>query len=201
MLAMAKQDLGDQPRIHTHPVGSAQRAEVEAFIRTVYSERFGAQVQAFAPMLVSLRDAQGQLLAAAGYRVASEEPLFLERYLNLPVEHRLGHGQWVKPQRSQIVEVGHLAAQKAGEGRRLILLLGPHLAERGLQWVVSTLTEELRRLFVRLGVIPLALGVADPALLGEDAAHWGSYYDHHPVVLAGQIGPALAALSRPRATT
>jgi hypothetical protein len=99
------------------------------------------------------------------------------------------------------VEVGHLAAQKAGEGRRLILLLGPHLAERGLQWVVSTLTEELRRLFVRLGVIPLALGVADPALLGEDAAHWGSYYAHHPVVLAGQIGPALAALSRPRATT
>ncbi len=199
MLAMAMTDSADQPIIHTHPVGSAQRAEVEAFIRAVYSTRFGAQVQAFAPMLVSLRDANGQLLAAAGYRVASEEPLFLERYLPQPVQHRLASGSASMPQRSQIVEVGHLATQKAGEGRRLILLLGPHLAERGYQWVVSTLTEELRRLFVRLGVIPLALGVADPALLGNDASHWGSYYDHHPVVLAGQIGPALAALSRPRA--
>lgn len=189
--------------LHTHPIGSEGRGEVEAFIRTVYLDRFHAQVQAFAPMLVSLRDADGRVLAAAGYRAASEQPLFLERYLTQPVEHRLAqrsaNGQTSLPPRAQIVEVGHLAAQQAGEGRRLIVLLGPHLAEAGFQWVVSTLTQELRRLFVRLGVIPLALGVADPALLGEDAAHWGGYYDHHPVVLAGQIGAALTALSKPRA--
>jgi hypothetical protein len=78
----------------------------------------------------------------------------------------------------------------------LILMLGPHLAAAGFDWVVSTLTEELRHLFVRLGVVPLALGVADPVALGEDAAGWGSYYDHRPVVLAGQIELALQMLAR-----
>ncbi len=85
---------------------------------------------------------------------------------------------------------------RAGEGRRLILLLGPHLAGQGFEWVVSTLTQELRNLFVRMGVAPLALGVADPAVLGDEAAQWGSYYDHRPLVLAGRLDAALQMLAR-----
>jgi hypothetical protein len=77
-------------------------------------------------------------------------------------------------------------------------MLGPHLAAQGFQWVVSTLTEELRHLFVRLGVAPLALGVADPAALGDGAAGWGRYYNHRPVVLAGQLELALQRLARRR---
>jgi hypothetical protein len=102
------------------------------------------------------------------------------------------------PDRARIAEVGHLAAQRAGEGRRLIFLLGEHLAGEGRQWVVSTLTEELRHLFVRLGITPLALGRADPAALGDTGGLWGSYYDHHPVVLAGQVDQALRLLARRR---
>jgi Thermostable hemolysin len=62
--------------------------------------------------------------------------------------------------------------------------------------VVSTLTEELRHLFVRIGVTPLALGLADPARLGDDAADWGRYYEHRPVVLAGHLPLALRILAR-----
>jgi hypothetical protein len=65
-----------------------------------------------------------------------------------------------------------------------------------LEWVVSTLTQELQHLFVRLGIAPLALGMADPALLGADAADWGSYYDHRPVVVAGRLDLSLRALAR-----
>ena len=103
--------------------------------------------------------------------------------------------------RERIVEVGHLVADQAGAGRRLITLMGPHLAAQGFEWVVSTLTEELRHLFVRIGVTPLALGRADPTVLGDEAALWGSYYEHHPVVLAGHLPHALRQLSRRRALT
>jgi long-subunit acyl-CoA synthetase (AMP-forming) len=65
--------------------------------------------------------------------------------------------------------------------------------------VVSTLTQELRNLFVRMGVAPLALGVADPAVLGDDVAQWGSYYDHRPLVLAGRLESALQMLARRKA--
>jgi hypothetical protein len=183
-------------KLHLHDRRTPGRAAVEDFIRGVYRQRYGADVQHFAPMLVSLQDEDGVVVAAAGYRAANIEPLFLERYLDAPIETRLGETSLVAPQRDRIVEVGHLAASRAGQGQRLILLLGPHLARQGFQWVVATLTQELRHLFVRMGIAPMALGVADPALLGDAAESWGSYYDHRPVVLAGQLSVALQAQAR-----
>jgi hypothetical protein len=178
------------PRLTLHAEGSAGRRRVETFIADIYRARFGAEVHHFTPTLVSLHDAAGCLTAAVGYRRAADGPLFLERYLGAPVEQRLG------VPRSQVVEVGHLAAAQPGAGRRLIARMAPLLAAQGHQWVVSTLTEELRHLFLRLGIVPQALGIADPALLGDEAAAWGRYYDHRPLVGAGAIGPALQALAR-----
>lgn len=170
-----------------------ERAAVERFIRTVYAGHYGADVRQFAPHLVALHDADGEVVAAAGYRPAAIEPLFLECYLPAAVEKLLGDaGQHTE--RARIVEVGHLASGRTGAGRRLIGLLGPHLAQQGYQWAVSTVTEELHRLFLRMGLAPTALGAADPAALGADAAAWGSYYDHRPLVLAGQIDVALVHL-------
>lgn len=172
------------------------RAEVEAFIHGVFLERFGAHVRGFAPVLVALRDDQDRLLAAAGYRAADSGPLFLERYLEQPIERHLQAASGAPVARARIAEVGHLAAVQAGEGRRLVGLMGLLLAEEGFDWIVSTLTKELRQLFVRLGVAPLALGVADPERLGEQAGDWGSYYDHRPLVHAGQLQLALQAMQR-----
>lgn len=180
-------------RLVLHGPDDAHRAEVESFIRGVFAQRFGAALTRFAPRLVSLRDETG-IVAAAGYRPGTDGPLFLERYLEAPVEDALAAIDGSRPARAAIVEVGHLAAARAGEGRRLILQLGPHLAAQGFHWVVSTLTEELRQLFVRLGVVPYALGRADAAALGAAARDWGSYYQHRPVVLAGQLPLALRQL-------
>jgi hypothetical protein len=174
------------------------RAAVESFIQAIYAACYGAHVRDFMPTLVALHDDDGQLMAAAGYRGAGEHALFLERYLDRPVELMLAGDQATAPARERIVEVGHLAAARAGQGRRLILQLGPHLAGQGFDWVVSTLTQELRHLFLRLGIVPVPLGLADPALLGAEAAAWGSYYAHHPLVLAGPIAPALQALAQRR---
>jgi hypothetical protein len=172
------------------------RAATETFIRRVYRVRYGARVTRFAPHLVALRDEAGEIVAAAGYRPAGRGPLFLERYLDAPVERLLAAGGRACPPRERIVEVGHLAANRAGEGRRLIALLAAHLAAENFQWAVCTLTQELRHFFVRLGIAPLALGVADPAALGAEAKDWGRYYEHDPVVLAGPLEPALRGLAR-----
>jgi hypothetical protein len=180
------------PRLQIHSAASPGREQVERFVAAVYQRRFGAVVRQFAPVLVSLHDEQGERVAAAGYRAARLGPLFLERYLSAPVQALLP----AAPAREGIVEVGHLAAVRAGEGRRLIRLLGPHLSSQGFEWAVSTLTQELRNLLVRMGVTPLALGVADPALLGEQAAQWGRYYEHKPLVLAGRLDAATQRLSR-----
>jgi hypothetical protein len=180
-------------RLATHERQDPGRRAVEAFIRNVFEASYGASLSTFAPVLVSLSDESG-IVAAAGYRRADAGVLFLERYLDAPVEALLAQQTATAPARAEIVEVGHLAAARAGEGRRLIAQLGPHLAAQGFQWVVSTLTEELRQLFLRIGVAPLALGRADPRALGDDAAAWGRYYAHRPVVLAGHLPQALRRL-------
>ena len=119
--------LGEATALPLQPVlvhreGDPGRTEVEGFIRRVYAERYGADLQSFAPMLVSLRE-EDRIVAAAGYRSARQGPLFLERYLGAPVESLLAAKANSSPTRDDIVEVGHLAAVRAGEGRRLIRLL------------------------------------------------------------------------------
>lgn len=181
--------------LHEHDAADPLRPDVEEFIRCVYGRHYGADVRQFAPVLVSLREpGDGTIRAAAGYRPAADGPLFLERYLDASVETLLArHGQAL-PARSAIVEIGHLASDHAGDGRRLILELAPHLAALGFDWVVSTLTRRLRLLFLRLGVAPLTLGAADPAALDQAATQWGSYYEHDPVIWAGDLRQALRCL-------
>jgi hypothetical protein len=186
----------DSDALRLHAAGDPHRPGVEAFIRRVYARRYGATIPAFMPLLVSLAAPDGEILAAAGYRGAATGALFLENYLREPVEDELAWHAGRALARREIVEIGHLAAARAGAGRRLMLLIGPHLAQQRFRWAVATLTGELRQMLTRMGVAPLALAPADPLVLGDDAAHWGSYYQHQPVVVAGEVLPALRRLAQ-----
>lgn len=181
-----------------HGPGDPRRGEVEAFIRTVYARRYAARPDRFAPSLMALRDGGGALVAAAGYRRALAATLFLERYLPAPADVMLARCTDGPVPRAAVFEVGHLAARVPGAGRRLIGLVGPHLAAQGCEWVVCTLTRELRHLFMRLGIAPLPLAVAEAAALGADAARWGSYYAHAPQVVAGHLPEVLRRLAEAR---
>lgn len=174
-----------------HARRTSGRAEVEAFIQSIYGTRYGAQIRHWAPSLVSLTT-EAAVVAAAGYRQA-RRPLFLEHYLPAPVEVLIATQVGAIIPRGAIFEVGHFAA-RAGRGRTLMLALGRHLATRGCTWVVCTATRELRLLFDRMGLRPLVLGPARASRLGAEAASWGTYYQHSPVVLAGALEPGLATL-------
>ena len=68
-MALVSPSPGSGPHgLRLHAAGDAQRPAVEDFIRRVYDERYGARVAHFAPTLVSLADARGDVVAAAGYR-------------------------------------------------------------------------------------------------------------------------------------
>lgn len=183
--------------LRTYDRGAAGRAAVETFIAAVFAERYGARVEHFAPVLLALHDdSDGRVAAAAGYRPASDGPLYLERYLARPIQQLLSSASGSAVARADIVEVGHLAAGRTGQGRQLMLQLGRHLQAAGTQWVASTMTAELHGLFARWGIEPLALGRAEPEALGDEARLWGSYYAHRPRVLAGALAPAVARLAR-----
>lgn len=177
-----------------HRAEDAGRADGERFIQSIYAASYGARIPSFAPVLVTLEE-EGVIVAAAGYRRALE-PLYLERYLGAPIEQAIAATGRLTPSRSRIVEVGHLASARPGEGRRLMALLAAHLAERGDAWVVSTATEGLRALLARIGIVAIELGEARGEILGPEHADWGSYYAHRPNVLAGELLANLPRLHR-----
>lgn len=177
----------------TVSLDSPQRGETEHFIRAVFTQHYAARVSSLAPDLMRLEQA-GRIAAAAGWRGAGSGPLFLESYLDEAVESHIGRLAAHPVARERIAEVGNLASIMPGGGARLILQLAAHLDHLGYEWVVFTATQELIGIFTKLGLPPLALGIADPARLGEAASDWGRYYDSRPVVVAGRIRLALDRL-------
>jgi hypothetical protein len=174
---------------------SPRRVEAEAFIRKVFASRYDARVASFAPELLLLEQA-GHIAAAAGWRGAASGRLYLEAYLDAPVQGRIGQLTAHPVARERIVEVGNLASATPGGGVRMIMALADHLHRLDFEWAVFTATQELIGIFTRLGLPPLTLGRADPGRLGSAACDWGRYYDNGPVVVAGRVRLALDRMQR-----
>lgn len=169
----------------------AARADIEAYIARRYLRSHDARIDAFMPLLLAAAHRDGYA-AALGLRPAGSEPLFLERYLDAPIETAVAAGLQQPIERARVVEVGHLAASCRSGGQLLIVLLIEALRGAGFRWLVCTATRQVRALVQSLGLPLHALAAADPARLGEGRAAWGRYYEAEPLVMAGDLAVGVA---------
>ena len=175
-------------------VGARERPAVEAFIRRGFERAYGARLARLMPALMALRRDAG-ILAACGLRAAAGEKLFLETYLDQPVEAALSLATGLALGRADIVEVGNLVIARAGVARRLIFHLTTHLHTAGPAWVVFTAVPALRNNFTRLGIPLVTLAAADGGRLPAAArAEWGDYYEQAPLVTAVRVASAFDAV-------
>jgi hypothetical protein len=181
-----------------------RRACLEQFIAAVYQRRYGAHVVHFAQQLIAFQDGAGSWLAAAGYTPAAIAPLFVEQYLNIPVEAAISDHIVQPVARHHVVEAGNFAATGPGAARDIIVELSAILHRLRLGWVVLTCTRTLLNSFFRLGLVPVLLAHADAQRLPDGGKSWGSYYRTDPVVVAADIAAGfhfLHARQRPDART
>ena len=172
----------------------ADRAAVEAFISQRFAESFGSRIEGFMPRLFSLRNRDGDICGAFGLRSANRN-LFLEQYLDTPIEKTIAARVGGSVERRTIVEVGHFSGAIPGAVRAMIGLLTERLHREGFEWVVFTGTAGLRNAFCRLGLCPIDVQAATiDCLPEEEHAAWGSYYDHAPRVLVGNIQDGYRAM-------
>lgn len=182
------------PAWRFEPVDEVARPVVERFVFDAYRTAYGAHIASFMPDLLALNRG-AELVAACGMRAAADEPLFLEGYLERPIEDVLAAVAGVCAGRSDIVEVGNLAIARPGAARMLIEHLTVHLQLRRERWVVFTAVPVLRNNFLRLRIPLHVLGEARPDLLTPEARRqWGRYYDCSPKVSAVRVADAAAAL-------
>jgi hypothetical protein len=196
-------EQGEAPRAPKRPdyvveylrAGDAGRASLQAFIADGFFTSYGAQVRHFCDTLIGCRDADGQWIAGLGYSLGSDGPLFLEQYLDAPLEQEIGARAGHVVERHQVVEVGNLAAGHAGAARALIVSMTRLLHGHGLHWVAFTATASLLNSFTRLRLKPSVLAEADPRRLPDAGQHWGSYYNTQPQVMFGDIRYGYAQLA------
>lgn len=185
---LALREHGKRFRIAFSGPEAKDRIELEQFIRKSFELAYGAHVRHFMPQLMSLRNGRGELLAVCGLRSAAAEKLFLETYLDEPIDAVLSAKTGKKVRRDDIIEIGNMAGFRPGMARHLIAVLAAHLHEIGVRWVVFTAVPGLRNAFSRLDMELLPICRADKTRL--DAAYqaeWGSYYGAKPFVMAGNL--------------
>lgn len=166
---------------------SPGRSEAEAFVARAFSAKHGASIQSFMPELVSFHDDRGRLRGVVGLRSAAREPLYLEQYLDLPVESAIAVRAGVAVQRDEIVEVGNLAGRHCRDAVSIVAVLPEFLLERGYRWIVFTATSAVQQILHSFGapLTELARAEHDRVRGGHD--DWGRYYVADPRVFAGHL--------------
>ncbi|WP_431484656.1 thermostable hemolysin [Pseudomonas solani] len=176
--------------------GDPGREALEGFVQRSFKAAHDADVQHFLPEMLGLHDRHGDLDAAVGLRLADTGPLFLEQYLDEPMEAAVSRLAGAAVTRAALVEVGNLSSLSAGGARLLIIAVTWLLATRGLRWVAFTGTASLVNSFHRLGLEPISLGRAEAERLADPGSNWGTYYAQRPQVFAGDIGNGYHKLER-----
>jgi len=164
---------------------AADRQELETFIRAMFKRAHNAEITHFMPKLMSVRDMSGKLLAACGLRHADQGTLFLETYLDAPIETLISAHNQIEIPRSDILEVGNLAVAEPVNVRSLLASISVYLHSTHSEFAVFTGISTLRNSLTKLNMSLQLLGEANINRIPEhERAAWGSYYNERPCVMA-----------------
>lgn len=126
------------------------------------SKRFDAHLTAYMPAYLALLDKQ-VMKSVCGYRIAEQEPLFLEQYLDEPADRLLAQRFACPIPRGKLIEFGHLASFGRGLSAFHFRLMAQQLVAMGFEWCIFTATDPLHALMRRFGLQPTLIAQASPA--------------------------------------
>lgn len=169
---------------------SEGRLQLERLVAEKFARVHGASISEFLPHLVGVAETD-YVHSIAGLRFAAKGSLFLEQYLDRPIEQAISDSFRVPVDRCQIVEVGNLVSGRAGAATSLFALLPAILHSAGVRWVACSATPAVRALLAGLDFPSRVIADADPGALANGAGNWGRYYETRPVVIAGSVEAAL----------
>lgn len=194
--ARAKRYQVNEITAHCVLEGAPCRKEVEGFIAAVFRQSYGATITHFMPELIALRDQRGVLMAAFGMRKAASERLFLEQYIDEPIEDLMTRQLGQTISRAEITCIGNLAVANPRNAGVLIAHVIQYSLDTGVEWAVATAHHSLQNGLIKGGRDVYPLAMAHPQRLPEsEQATWGSYYRHTPQIVAirGVAAPVVHA--------
>lgn len=174
---------GSMPEVAIAGTGGIERRVMEQFVAGEFLQQYGANVKTFMPWLLGL-SCTDQLVGVAGLRPAGDGSLFIEQYLDRPIEEEVALHTGLPVKRHRILEIGNLAGHYPGVTRALFPLLTELIYMRGYEWGVCNTTPTVQNALLRLGIPIVPMVRALPERLGAARFMWGSYYTHETTVIA-----------------
>jgi hypothetical protein len=165
---------------------SPERRSLEERVRTGFGFHFGAAIHGFMPQLALYRHHTGRE-GVIGVRSAADQPLFLEHYLDAPIQLMIAEASGQAVSRSRIAEVGQFVVDDRDIVGSFFRDLVPFLRREGFDWVCFTGTNRIRAILKRVGLNGLAVATAAADRAAPTGDHWGNYYDHEPIVIVGKL--------------
>lgn len=156
------------------------RTVVETCIREAFRRDYEARLNTLPRCLVA--DTDGDRVTCAASLRFARDGFFSERYLDQPIEYSIARHEGLAPDRSSVVEIGSLAANRPGKVGSLICDITAFLRRREMRWAFFTATAQLRLFLRRTGISMVELGAADPSRI-ENPEIWGQYYRQFPKVM------------------
>ncbi len=180
-----------------HATQSPDRVEIETYISEKFYTAYGASVSHFLPWLIELQ-CDNIRSAACGLKDAHSGKLYLENYLDMPIEQAISQATKRPIHRSNILEIGNLVSTWKGSSQLLFSFITVFANHLGYEWVAFTATEEVKSLLDKMQLPVTVIAAAQAKYLGVAAAAWGSYYATNPQVMIGHIPPAMSVLAQHR---
>jgi hypothetical protein len=165
---------------------AVERPALESRVRSGFGTHFGACIAAFMPQLALYTHASGST-GIIGFRRASDEALFLENYLDRPIEAQIAAVTGRPVDRGRIAEVGQFVVDDRDIAGAFFRDLVPFLVSQRFDWVCFTGTDRIRAILARVGLRGLPVATANPASVQPTGDQWGRYYEHDPVVVVGRL--------------
>ncbi|MGL4827854.1 MAG: thermostable hemolysin [Vibrio sp.] len=160
--------------------------EATSLVHERYQQAFDAHLITFMPAYLALLD-QEEMKSVCGFRIAEHEPLFLEQYLDVPADVILSERFGCAIARGKLIEFGHLASFSRGLSAYHFRLIAQQLVAMGFEWCIFTATDPLHALMRRYGLQPTLIAKASSACIPNATQVWGTYYQHSPRILAGNL--------------
>ena len=160
------------------------RSDMQQFISHNFYQAYKAQVDHFADLLIGCKSNEDHhWMATFGMSNLADKKAYLEQYLDQPIESHITFMTGQKVERSEIFELGNLAADYPGATRRLIKKMTSMIYNQGGRWVVFTANNLVLNAFHKLDLNPQVISKADPDLLPNHGINWGLYYETKPQVM------------------
>ena len=185
--------FADSIQLRLDEACSDERCTLEAQIAERFAARYDARLSHFLPLLMSLRQ-DNELSTVVGLRAAGTGELYLERYLDQPIEQKVSQVSMGPVDRNRIVEIGNLVSTQSGSSYLLFTLLAVTLERAGFNWVVFTATRQIRTMLDSMGFASHIVCEAKENSVNDNNTDWGRYYRTQPQVIAGNLSVASALM-------